>query len=107
MRSAERELIEIEKKKIVEQPSTSSILQKNTSDLTKQRIADISKQISEESKRLANVRAQIQKIKSNNPISQVQTKNSEPKLTPEKKPISLGRVPSNSIPDDLLPELIT
>jgi hypothetical protein len=74
MRSAERELLEIERKRqssggidtigVTSSLSNSSASTKTPSEAMNQRLNDITKRINEETKRLAAVRAQLQKVKS-------------------------------------------
>lgn len=64
MRSAERELLEIERKRQISDESNVHSKSKLSGDHLRKRLADITLQISEESKRLANTRAQLQRIKS-------------------------------------------
>ena len=67
MRSAERELLEIERKRQATDSSSSATARlKSTGDVAKERLADITKQIAEESKRLAATRASLQKLKTTN-----------------------------------------
>jgi len=63
MRSAERELVEIERKR---QIGGDDALNKSkaSGELVRQRLAEITQQIQEESRRLANTRSQLQKLKS-------------------------------------------
>lgn len=65
MRSAERELLELERKRQVTDPSSSSAAAKlkSANEVAKDRLNDITKQIADESKRLAVARAQLQKAK--------------------------------------------
>jgi hypothetical protein len=64
MRSAERELNEIERKKqVADQQASSSTKPKGVGDVAKERLAEITKQIAEESRRLAATRATLSKIK--------------------------------------------
>jgi hypothetical protein len=64
MRSAERELAEIERKKqAADFASSNSQKPKTPTEINRERIADLEKQIDAESRRLANVRAQLQRIK--------------------------------------------
>jgi hypothetical protein len=65
MRSAERELIEIERKRqAAENIQGGAGRTISTVDIGKEKIAELTKQITEESKKLANARIQIAKIKS-------------------------------------------
>jgi hypothetical protein len=65
MRSAERELIEIERKRQVAEAQASTVSKsKSVGDVAKERLAEITKLIAEESKRLAVTRMQLQKLKS-------------------------------------------
>lgn len=69
MRSAERELLEIERKRqAADAPGGASVSAKlkTAGDVVKERLSDLTKQIAEESKRLANTRSQLQKLKSSN-----------------------------------------
>jgi len=65
MRSAERELAEIERKRQIGGDDAQS-KSKAGGELVRQRLAEITQQIQEESKRLANTRSQLQKLKSSN-----------------------------------------
>ena len=67
MRSAERELLEIERKRqAADAPggAHASTKLKVAGDQVKERLNELTKQIAEESKRLANTRSQLQKMKS-------------------------------------------
>jgi hypothetical protein len=68
MRSAERELLEIERKRqAADAPggaTTAAAKLKSAGDVARDRLTDLTKQIAEESKRLANTRSQLQKLKS-------------------------------------------
>lgn len=69
MRSAERELLEIERKRqAADAPGGAAVSAKlkSAGDVVKDRLSDLTKQIAEESKRLANTRSQLQKLKSSN-----------------------------------------
>lgn len=67
MRSAERELIEIERKRQAsDSQSTNAAKPKNAGEIVQERLAEISKQISDEARRLAYTRSQLQKIKNGN-----------------------------------------
>jgi hypothetical protein len=67
MRSAERELLEIERKKQATDSSSSANARvKAAGDVARERMADITKQIAEESKRLAATRSALQKVKTGN-----------------------------------------
>lgn len=69
MRSAERELLEIERKRqAADAPGGANVSAKlkSAGDVVKERLSDLTKQIAEESKRLANTRSQLQKLKSSN-----------------------------------------
>ena len=66
MRSAERELLEIERKRqAADAPggAHASSKLKSAGEQVKDRLSDLTKQIAEESKRLANTRSQLQKLK--------------------------------------------
>lgn len=66
MRSAERELLEIERKRqAADAPGGANANKlKSAGDQVKERLSELTKQIAEESKRLANTRSQLQKLKS-------------------------------------------
>ena len=69
MRSAERELLEIERKRqAADAPNGGTVVSKlkSAGDVVKERLSELTKQIAEESKRLANTRSQLQKLKSSN-----------------------------------------
>lgn len=73
MRSAERELLEIERKRQAVEgggggSGSSRAVKATPGDVMKERMSDLTKQITEESKRLANTRAQLQKIKSGSSV---------------------------------------
>lgn len=64
MRSAERELAEIERKRqAAESASSNAQKPRSAADVNRERLAELEKQIDNESRRLANVRAQLQRIK--------------------------------------------
>ncbi len=64
MRLAEKELVEMEKKKQQsEAAQASNNTQKSQTETTKQRIAELSRQIADESKKLSAVRVQMEKLK--------------------------------------------
>lgn len=62
MRLAEKELLEIEKKR-QQQEGGSTMNARSHSEATKQRITELSKQIADEARRLAAVRSQMDKLK--------------------------------------------
>ena len=69
MRSAERELLEIERKRqAADAPNGGNVVSKlkSAGDVVKERLSELTKQIAEESKRLATTRSQLQKLKSSN-----------------------------------------
>ena len=101
MRSAERELLEIEKKRLPSEIGSLTVVSsKNTQDSMKRRMVDITKSIADESKKLSLIRAQIQKLKSTS--SGDLEKDGEQK-TQEKK--SSGRNQNVSVPESLYPVL--
>ena len=63
MKSAERELAEIERKKQSAETAAQGPKSRSTSELNKERIVDLEKQIDAETKKLANIRSQLQKAK--------------------------------------------
>lgn len=71
MRSAERELLEIERKRqAADAPNGTTVAAKlkSAGDVVKERLSELTKQIAEESKRLATTRSQLQKLKSSNSV---------------------------------------
>ena len=71
MRSAERELLEIERKRqAADAPNGTTVASKlkSAGDVVKERLSELTKQIAEESKRLATTRSQLQKLKSSNSV---------------------------------------
>eukprot|EP00981_Chlorochromonas_danica_P005429 scaffold1091_cov164-Ochromonas_danica.AAC.52 len=123
MRSAERELLEIERKKQsgdVQSVSAGVKTKSSSTEVLRQRVHEISQQIAEESKRLAATRAQLQRMRK--PEQSVERpKNGGYSLSTassgagesktngggEKKSsgASSGRNPSNPVPEELYPEL--
>lgn len=125
MRSAERELLEIERKKQsgdVQSVSAGVKTKSSSTEVLRQRVHEISQQIAEESKRLAATRAQLQRMRKPEQSAE-RPKNGgyatsttscgagESKINGsgggEKKGsgASSGRNPSNPVPEELYPEL--
>ena len=105
MRSAERELIEIERKRNIAEGTAclNPVIQpKNATDAVKDRVAELTKQIAEETKRLSTTRAQLTKLKNGTnssstvkvPVAESSAADANFKRT--------GVVP---VPDGLCPEL--
>ena len=72
MRSAERELLEIERKRqVADAPGggNGGNKLKSAGDVVKERLSELTKQIADESKRLANTRSQLQKLKTTSTTS--------------------------------------
>lgn len=99
MRSAERELLEIEKKRL---PAESGNLvlssTKSVQDSMKRRMIDIAKSIGDESKKLALVRAQIQKLKATHQSNDNGEKDNEQKAQDKK---AVQRNTNVSVPEAL------
>lgn len=74
MKSAERELIEIERKRQANENKEATAAAKNASEVTRQKIKEITKQIEEETKKLALARSQIKKLKSTSTTTKSATK---------------------------------
>jgi hypothetical protein len=88
MRAAERELLEIERKRQSSNDPTSSSSSSaqakpmTQSEIVNQKFLEITKKINDETKRLAAVRSQLQKIKAGGPLTEKST--SEKKAKSEK-----------------------
>mmetsp|Transcript_9123 Transcript_9123/g.8154 ORF Transcript_9123/g.8154 Transcript_9123/m.8154 type:complete len:1404 (-) Transcript_9123:63-4274(-) len=127
MRSAERELAEIERKKLVSDNSFTNITKfKSASDVNREKLIEIEKQIEAESRKLANARLQLQKSKGSysdkfdktlssavTTTSKTLTNNNQPtKATakaqssaPEKTKETASSRVLKPVPDEFLPEL--
>lgn len=115
MRSAERELIEIERKKQVLSEGAASQKSRNLAELNRERLVDLEKQIESESRRLAHVRSQMKKLNKSNEgdsalVSKSSNSNEKVSKTSSKSKASsststTGRTLLRPVPDGLLPEL--
>lgn len=125
MRSAERELLEIERKRQADSQTLAMTSKTKTSnsDAMRQRIQDITLQIAEESKRLAATRAQLQRLKKSDGRSPEKAAKSvgnakettpvEVKSVVDKKAVpggggggaGAGRNATHPVPESLYPEL--
>jgi hypothetical protein len=119
MRSAERELMEIERKKQAADNQAIVLGSKPVSgstDAMRQRVMDITKHIAEESKRLAATRAQLQRLKQGEITVEKAKPSHQTSMvhnlvdevvaeSTEKKASSTGRIPTNPVPEELYPEL--
>jgi hypothetical protein len=126
MKSAERELLEIERKKQAADNQSLVIAtskpKTGNNDAMRQRVQEITQQIAEESKRLAATRAQLQRLRksevgvdkvaksaaSASTSASVKDSTAESKPSTEKKSSTnggVGRLPSNPVPEELYPEL--
>jgi hypothetical protein len=135
MRSAERELAEMERKKqTADAMSTTSARPRSSADLNKERMVELTHQIGLEAKRLAATRGQLQRLKAANsttapnkpaaaPTSVVQTSSKDDSTAPPAAKKMAGSVAApvasdaggdrnrggsmaNTVPDGLLPELV-
>ena len=127
MRSAERELAEMERKKLAaDAMSASSTRPRSSAELNKERMVELTHQIGLEAKRLAVSRGQLSKLKvpSNNNLVQTTlptkgTNSNVAKDFPKKSTAPsahshtssttstavMGRPTSSTLPEGLLPEL--
>lgn len=115
MRSAERELTEIERKKSSSDGILTAGSGKNKNgEAIRQRVQEIASQVAEESKRLAATRAQLQRLRksesSSKPILAAlsgQASKDQPEAKVEKRSGhgGQGRGPSNPVPEEHYPEL--
>jgi hypothetical protein len=119
MRSAERELAEMERKKMAaDAMSSANVRPRSSADVNKERMLDLTHQIAVEAKRLANTRAQLAKLKSTTggvaPIPMKSTsvagaKEGAGKKTSSNEPKASGGTIGGSraqvVPEGLLPEL--
>lgn len=123
MRSAERELIEIERKKNAASENLNAGVSGKTksgaNDALQVRVQEITEQIAEESKRLAAIRAQLQRMKksemSPKPVLLSMSSPSatasaardaaEPKQEKKAANMAQGRATTNPVPEELYPEL--
>lgn len=123
MRSAERELTEIERKKqAVDTVNINSLRPRTLADINREKIADLERQIDAETKRLATIRSQLQRSKNakvstepynskslliGNSLTKLPSKDKSAKNEKStSKAINIGRAAAVCpIPDGLLPEL--
>ncbi len=99
MRSAERELLEIEKKRLPSESGNQALSStKSVQDSMKRRMIDITKSIGDESKKLALVRAQIQKLKASPQSNDIADKEIEQKSQDKK---TVQRNTNVSVPESL------
>lgn len=123
MRSAERELAEMERKKLAaDAMSTTSARPRSNAELNKERMVELTHQIGLEAKRLAVSRGQLSKLKVAGPTASsvpAPAKGPSSKDAAKKAPAPaghahassaasasvMGRPTSSTLPEGLLPEL--
>lgn len=123
MRSAERELAEMERKKLAaDAMSTTSARPRSNAELNKERMVELTHQIGLEAKRLAVSRGQLSKLKVAGPTTSsapAPSKGPSTKDAVKKAPAPaghahassaasasvMGRPTSSTLPEGLLPEL--
>jgi hypothetical protein len=123
MRSAERELMEIERKRQLNESKDGASALKSSSDLARLRIKEVSKQLEDETRKLSLARAQIKKVKGQiNPKEENQVeervKVQKQSVFAESSPTKVSSTTaskkttgntrgavSNPVPEELFPEL--
>ena len=114
MKSAERELSEIERKKQAAETVTQQARPRSLVDINREKLLDLEKQIEVESRKLATVRSQLQKTKSikasdgSSSATGLVGKKASEKSNSTDKSISIPKptgIPQRPVPEDTLPEL--